>query len=557
MKDLDVQNAPISTVCFSPDSRYLVNGTGASFSSPECIIRVWDMQSMSLVKTLSDHSNAINGIEFSPDGKHLVSTSIDGTIRLWDSNTFSQIAVLLGKDQFEYIIATPDNYYTASKSGVDLMAFKYQDRGFPFEQFDLQLNRPDIVLNRLGYASPALIESYKKAYEKRLKKTGFTEDMFNKDFQLPTIDVSTQNLALSTKQKNIMLYVRATDQQQKLDRINVLVNGVPVNGLKGISIKDKNSSSFSDSISIRLSSGSNVISINAMNTAGATSIPFQYTITCTDNSRKPDLYLISIGVSEYKSKEMNLTYATKDAKDLTALFSGSTKYGNIIVDTIFDRDMTVEKIMSLKSKLANTKEDDQVILFIAGHGLLDADLNYYLATHEIDFMNPSKKGLAYDQLEHVLDGIPARRKLLLMDACHSGEVDKEEIQLVAKAEKTEEGEIQFRSVGNTQVQRIGLENSFEMMKNLFTDLRKGSGTIVISSAGGGEYAMEGSEWKNGVFTYSLLKGLKDKKADLNKDGKIMASELQEYLQQTVSELTRGKQKPTSRTEILENDFQIW
>ena len=75
------------------------------------------------------------------------------------------------------------------------------------------------------------------------------------------------------------------------------------------------------------------------------------------------------------------------------------------------------------------------------------------------------------------------------------------------------------------------------MKELFTDIRKGNGTVVISSAGGAEYAMEGAQWNNGVFTYCLLKGIRELKADYNHDKKIMVSELQKYLQLEVQRLT--------------------
>src|SRR5258708_4760399 len=108
----------------------------------------------------------------------------------------------------------------------------------------------------------------------------------------------------------------------------------------------------------------------------------------------------------------------------------------------------------------------------------------------------------------------------------------------------------FRSFPGTSVRKIGLENSFELMKEMFADLRHGSGATVISSAGGAEYAIEGTEWNNGVFTYCLINGLREMKADLNTDGHVTLSEIEEYLQKKVPELTNGKQKPTSRTENL-------
>jgi len=95
------------------------------------------------------------------------------------------------------------------------------------------------------------------------------------------------------------------------------------------------------------------------------------------------------------------------------------------------------------------------------------------------------------------------------------------------------------------------------MNELFNDLRKGTGATVISSAGGVEYAMESSEWKNGLFTYCLLMGMKNRKADLNNDGYINLIELQTYVTEKVKALSHGKQIPNTRIQNLELDFRIW
>jgi uncharacterized caspase-like protein len=92
---------------------------------------------------------------------------------------------------------------------------------------------------------------------------------------------------------------------------------------------------------------------------------------------------------------------------------------------------------------------------------------------------------------------------------------------------------------------------------LFNDLRKGTGSTVISSAGGVEFAMESAEWKNGLFTYCLLNGLKNRTADLDGDGVIMLLELQAYVVDKVKALSHGKQVPNSRIQNLELDFPIW
>jgi len=78
----------------------------------------------------------------------------------------------------------------------------------------------------------------------------------------------------------------------------------------------------------------------------------------------------------------------------------------------------------------------------------------------------------------------------------------------------------------------------------------------VSSAGGAEYAIEGEQWNNGVFTFCLLKGLRENKADLNNDKVIVLSELQTFIQFEVNKITNGMQTPTSRVENLNNDFRL-
>ena len=68
---------------------------------------------------------------------------------------------------------------------------------------------------------------------------------------------------------------------------------------------------------------------------------------------------------------------------------------------------------------------------------------------------------------------------------------------------------------------------------------------------------EGEAWQNGVFTYAMLEGLKSGACDLNGDGSVQVSELKTYVFDKVSELTNGKQNPTSRKENLEYDFKVW
>jgi len=548
------QPGKLTDVVFSPNGSYVA--TGRSKNSHE--VSVWNSATGKMIGTLKGHTREITGIEFSQNNEILATASRDAAIRLWKIPACKLAATLIPIDSTDFIITTPDNYYMATKGALGDVAFRVGDKAFPFEQFDLQFNRPDIVLNRIGLAPKELIDAYHKAYQKRLKRMKFSEDMFSNDFQLPEVSIKS-DLAFTTTQRNYSFTVSAWDQKYNLDRLNVYVNDVPVFGMNGKNLKTQPAKTWTGPIGIELSGGINKIQVSTLNEKGVESLKSTFVVKYDGAVAKPDLYLITIGISQYKDTRFNLNYAAKDATDISGLFGSKPElYGQILRKQLNNTDATSVQIKALKEFLAASKIDDVVVIFIAGHGLLDIELNYYFGTHDINFDNPSIGGLPYEELESLLDGIKPRKKLLIMDTCHSGEVDADEVEVGGDAVKTEEGKVAFRSAGvGVRKTSFGLQNSFELMKHLFADLRKGTGATVISSAGGAEYAMEGSEWNNGVFTWSMLKGLKGMEADLNRDGSIMLSEIQEYVQEKVGEITDGKQVPTSRLENMSNDFRIW
>ena len=560
MHSLEGHTNMITTIDFSADSRFLASGAGNNtVSIADNSVIVWDVASGKESCRYTGHTGAVNKVIFDKLAPHIYSTSEDGTVKVWDYVKCQEIATFINVGDLDYCVITPDNYYMASRGALDGISFRLGADLYPFEQFDLKFNRPDIVCNRLGKTPQGLINAYEYLYGKRLRKNGFIQDDMADDFNVPKLTITTKNLPLMTDQRNLKFDISAVDEKYLLNRINVFVNDVPVFGPLGIDLKTYSTKSLSHEIDLQLVPGENKIQVSVHNEKGVESLQRTFTMVYNNEAVKGNLYLVTIGVSNYTQSEFNLSYPTKDAKDIELLMQrNKSGYTNIYTTSLLDKDATKENISNLRVFLSKASIDDVVIIFIAGHGILDENYNYFFATHDIDFYKPGENGLPYEALESLLANTKAYRKLLIMDTCHSGELDKEEVE-ESKNEDVRIGDVQFRSV-NTALklkESFGVENVHEMMEMLFTDVRKGTGATVISSAGGVEFAMESDTWKNGLFTYCFINGLTDKSTDTNYDGIITVSEIRAYVYKNVYLLSKGRQKPTARSENLSVDFRVW
>ena len=558
-------------LAISLDGKLAVMGHGR-------LVKMWDAENNKDVQNLTGHTANVTAVAMTPDGRFVVSGSQDGIVKVWESKTGREMASLMALGSEDYVAVTPDQYYRASNSRLRGVAFRVKEQLFPFEQFDLRLNRPDIVLTRLGRTSDDIIESYRHAYERRLKKMGLTEQMLGTDFHLPEVELLTKFLPVSVNASTLSLRVKATDSKYALDRFNVFVNDVPVYGTAGLPLPGKQLNTHEQEIQIPLVPGRNKIQVSALNSQGVESLKQTIYTSSTAQMAPPEVYVVGIGVSEYQDKTYNLRYAAKDANDLVAAYKGIEQrpgiQSKVHVLDLTNQKATKPEILKAKTWLKQSKLNDLVVVFAAGHGMTDDHFDYYFGTHDIDPKNPAVNGLPYQEFENLLDGIPALQKVLLLDTCFSGEIEKDQAVVVTQAETGGSGAVKMRAFkaargvsvvaddsvtpasGGTNVPRLSNE-MLRFQQDWFADLRRGTGAAVISSSSGNEYSLEGEQWKNGVFTYSLLTGLQNHEADVNHDQTVTVSELQAYVIDQVRKLTEGGQNPTVRRENLEYDFVVY
>ncbi|WP_370001146.1 caspase family protein [Winogradskyella sp.] len=510
----------------------------------------WKPDEKTPFNSIKVSDKGINGLKLFGDKLYLLLW--DGSIKVIDLNKFEEILnieILEKNNIIKPVFFTPEGYFKAAKENIRSYHFVKGKDAFSLLTYELFLNRPDVILERLGFSNKTITNVYKDAYLKRLKRHNLNENSDYFSLKRPSIELLNRNEIKSiTEEDALKLDIK---KSEAIETLYVYINGVPVH--------ESNSENRNVMSQLQLNSGLNRISIIGVDKNGLESDPIAIEVNSTKEVEEPKIYYVGIGVSNYLDESMNLRFADVDVRSISELLSEKFK-GRVEIDTLNNAKATKSNILSIKDKLKTTTVNDIVIVSFSGHGLVDEEKAFYFATHDIDFNNPSEKGMSYDNIQSLLDDIPARKKILLIDACHSGELDVSTDSSTSLASTNVNSYIPEGakgSKGSKVRSTTSGKDSFELMQTLFYDLDRGNGSFVISAAGGKEFAFESDNWGNGVFTYSFLKAINElSRSSYPEDGKINISELKNYIYKNVTRLTNNQQKPTSRAENLEWDWVL-
>ncbi|RTZ17285.1 hypothetical protein EJ063_00445 [Vibrio aquaticus] len=556
----------------TPTAQWVSNAGQLWLGDDSGMVTIRNIESGVLTESFTAHSGRVIAI-FEVSESIIGTASQMGEIKFWQLNTPSlpplhpqlrvsvpllqhdisnrqsklELTLVVDKDN-EMVASTPEGYYWGTPKGIHQASFINKETLFDYRRYDLWLNRPDLVLERLSFASEKQLSMWQDIVRARQSRVpGFSPKLSfetKSDYQFKVTG------SRPFVQKDTVTLDWQSDLLLK-GQLHVTVNETPLYGGQGRAI-----SASSGHIKIELSSGLNTIRVYALDEQGQQTRSQTLSYYRVSPQQKPTLYAVSIGVSDYQKSSLNLNYAKKDAEDLSTLLSQSEEFHRVEQLTLYDEQVVQESMGKVNAFLSQAKPNDRVIVFFAGHGFLDSQDNYYFGSHDITPENPENRGISYKTISDLLAASPSRYKLLMLDTCHSGEVNQfaslNNTKLTAGV--TGRG---FKVKSRKPTAQDGLEQSYQKLQTSFVDLRASTGAVVISASGGYEFALEKSNIANGVFTSAVLDALKNKAADANQDGRISTSELRTYTYAEVQRLTNGQQKPTTRSYNLDTDFAVF
>lgn len=483
-------------------------------------------------------------------GKHLLALDRLGNYYFINKNTLhTELTLFTWKGKSfadrKYMWLTKENYYMATPGVESNIHFINNSSIIPLKQGDLLYNQPGKVLEYLD-APKAEIDFYNQLHQIRLNKYKTSKSSASLSQSAIQLNVSTL-----LSQKNATLTVNA-NAAEKITALQVMVNGCPVD----VPLQKTNSRQLQQTFSLALNAGQNIIYTWVEDENGNRSRFDEQKILgeFTDSGK---WYFVGIGVSQYRDTLQNLKYADKDIRDISKFLS--SQYPGIIIDTLLNEQVTAANIKKIATKLNGTHADDKVMVSFSGHGLLDKENKFWYATHDVNFAEPEQVGFSMASISAMLQNIPARYRMITLDACHSGDVVQASMAAVSKTEILQEPAKAAPGIkGNIllSVKRADKSSSqlLKSMQMVFTDQLSNTGINLIAASSGTEFALEGKEWNNGVFTYALINGWSFGARENFSNHSMHYRSLKQYLQQRVSSITNGRQTPNT---VMENGEINW
>jgi WD40 repeat protein len=435
---------------FSRDGRQVVFGSGFDKNAVVCDVATG--------KTLRvfQHLSGVNTAVFTPDGRKIVTGSDDGAVRLWDIKTGDELCHLITLDEGqEWAVVTPEGLFDGSKAGREKVFF--QDFYYPGLLAEIWRGRRPLPGKALPSNSPPLVK----------------------------ILVAADKAA---GKGQVHIDVAVSDQGGGIKGPFLKHNRVALSAPR---LLPGNGRTRRYRFTVSLVTGDNRIEVRAATSDGAReSEPAVVTLPFTGTLPEPELHLLAVGIGRYNRGIAQLPFAASDARAIANVFRkrAQSLYKRVHVTLLLDEEATRAGILRAIAQVSErARPQDTLVVFVSGHGHL-VKQRYYLVpqdfkkrstTEDVQEDDVRAQGLPIDELGDALALVPALKRVLIFDTCHSGAA-------VKVAEK-----------GNNPFAFRGAIERFH----------RAQGVYCLAGSAESEKAWECEPLGHGVLTYTLLAGL--------------------------------------------------
>lgn len=210
-------------------------------------------------------------------------------------------------------------------------------------------------------------------------------------------------------------------------------------------------------------------------------------------------WAVLAGVNQYGNQPHipSLHVCVEDVTAVHAALSGKYTAARLLTDATLEHLPTRANILAELSSVAQAAgEGDLLLFYFSGHGVAEAGESYLLP-RDARLAALKHTAVAMKDVREILEASPARAKVIVLDACHSG----------------------------AAIGKAGPAMTSEFIQRVFTEAE---GMAVLASCKQGQQSWEWPEEGRSVFTHFLLEGLSGK-ADFDGKGFVTVSDAGRYV----------------------------
>lgn len=475
--------------------------------------RLWNLSSGREVRTYMGHKRTVWDDALSPDGRFLATAGQDGTVRIWQRGKGTELVRLVATTE-TWLAMNRDGQFDAVEGRFDDFQWVKDERVFGFERF------------AEAYFEPGLLARVFAGETIASPRGGAIEDGFAVP---PAIRFDSPSADITVRSDRLKIKLALAKKGGAVGEVRLYHNGKLVGSSQRSRRKERGGELFL-TYKVDLVSGENLFVATALSVDRIEGDRAAVRVYYGGEAEPATLHVLAIGINDYKNADMNLNYATPDAEAILRLFQGATRgpFDKVRLHRLYDKSATRSAILARLKKLSDSRPQDAVVLYFAGHGDV-VDEDWYLLPYETTSFRRKeirRKGISSSLLMENIQRMGAQSVFFLIDSCKSG----------------------------TTVRTFG---RFKVKKTL-RNLARRLGVHVLAATEQQQNAVELPTLGHGLFTYVLLEGARGA-ADGGRDGGIEVSELVDYVADRVPAMMNQMATSMLQTPVAYNwglDFKI-